>query len=230
MKESVDLAEPTAGSLSLADDPDFARAFMAFCGNVGMETAMGLDFAIARQSGAKLWAEFFSMELEGVPGMRELIEQRYMLRPSYNLQALARCAPGTLGHTYAQHMVENRLNPDYFPPFVPEDDGSYFKLRALYTHDIWHVVTGYETDHVGEGGLQGFYHGQGPFTVQTFLATATMMHFAMREPQKLRLGWETFVVGWNRGRAAASLWPVRWEEMWDRPLEEIRRELKIPPL
>jgi len=38
------------------------------------------------------------------------------------------------------------------------------------------------------------------------------------------------VQGWQMGRAARPLFGARWNELWERPLEEVRRELGVKAL
>ena len=68
-----------------------------------------------------------------------MLDERY-LPPAYTLDDLERCAPGTLGHVYRRHMIEQDLRPDFFAPIDPSDDFAYSRLRLYMTHDLWHVV------------------------------------------------------------------------------------------
>jgi ubiquinone biosynthesis protein Coq4 len=71
-------------------------------------------------------------------------------------------------------MTENGIPPYDYNAFQSPDDVSYIKLRKMQTHNIWHVVTGYNTNTLGELALQGFYHGPGPTVYQTLLMTKTL--------------------------------------------------------
>jgi ubiquinone biosynthesis protein Coq4 len=88
----------------------------------------------------------------------QMLDERY-LPPPYTLADLEACAPGTLGHAYRQHMIENDLRPDFFDAIAPDDDFAYTRLRLYQTHDVWHAVTGYPTTVLGEAAIVGFYLG-----------------------------------------------------------------------
>ena len=168
-------------------------------------------------------------ELRLNPGIAEMIEQRYF-GPKYKLEDLKReCPPGSLGYVYYHHMTENGIPAYDYSAFESPDDASYIQLRKMQTHDIWHVVTGYNTNLIGELSLQGFYQGQGPTVYQTLLMSALVLHFATIQTKQLSLALEGLFEGWQRGRAARPLWGIRWEEMWETPLVDIQNEYNILP-
>ena len=53
-------------------------------------------------------------------------------------------------------MTELRLDPNFYRRLKVADDASYIMLRLRQSHDIWHVVTGFGTDKVGEIALKAF--------------------------------------------------------------------------
>lgn len=167
---------------------------------------------------------------------RQMLDERYLPQP-YTLDALSRCAPGTLGHGYRKHMIENDLRPDFFDPIDPSDDFAYSRLRLYQTHDLWHVVLGYPTSVLGEAGIVGFYlghfehhmgdHAGSAAAFSAILAGGLVLHAALFRPDRITHFFRAIIEGWHRGQAAAPFFTVRWEEQWDRPLESIRRELGV---
>jgi ubiquinone biosynthesis protein Coq4 len=174
--------------------------------------------------------------LRACPATQKMLEERYLPAP-YALDELERCAPGSLGHAYRRHMIDNDLRPDFFAPIDPADDFAYTRLRFYQTHDLWHVVTGYPTSVLGEAGIVGFYLGHqerhlgdraGPVAAfSAILAGGLILHGALFRPERLVHFLRAIVEGWHVGRAAAPFFAVRWEQMWDRPLDEIRSELGV---
>jgi ubiquinone biosynthesis protein COQ4 len=135
-----------------------------------------------------------------------------------------RCMPGsTLGGAYARYLDDNHLDPDLFqpPPGLPEVP-RFLAQRIRQTHDVWHVLTGYAPDVPGELALQGFTFAQLGMPSSFLIATLGTLVRAPREAARV---WD----GYARGRDAAFLPPVRFEAMWARPLEEVRRELRLRP-
>ena len=83
------------------------------------------------------------------PALAAIARARYH-PPSYDLDALGRLAPGSLGHEYAMTMKARGLSPDQlvqdFDP-VPNDatDADYLFTRRIRTHDIHHYLTNFST-------------------------------------------------------------------------------------
>src|SRR5689334_8061536 len=92
-------------------------------------------------------------------GARLYDEQRKIDSRTIDLDQLAALPAGTLGHAYATFLRSHGLTPDVFdeaPAGVRDPKMAYMIQRARQTHDLWHVVTGCETDPAGEVALQAF--------------------------------------------------------------------------
>ncbi len=147
-------------------------------------------------------------------------------RPLINSQtvdfaALRKLPQTTLGGAYVRYLDENKLDPDLFqpPPGLPELP-RWIAARIRQTHDIWHTLTGYKPDVPGEIALQGFTYAQLEMPSALLLAVlGTITRAPLAAPEVLR--------AYRRGKAAAFLPVVRFEDMWERPLEDVRRELGI---
>jgi ubiquinone biosynthesis protein Coq4 len=160
-----------------------------------------------------------------VPAVREIIEERYLPEP-YTVQDLAHYPAGSLGRAYFVMMTENNLTP-FSPPIPPDSAANYVRLRSLQTHDLWHLVVGYGLDIPSEAALQAFYLGQRHGTFGAVLISAVMMHAAIFKPQELPRIMQGLGEGYERGLRAGPLFAIRWETLWDRPLDDLRRELGI---
>jgi ubiquinone biosynthesis protein COQ4 len=159
-----------------------------------------------------------------------MLAERYEA-PAYTLEDLAKYEPNTLGYAYYRHMMDNNLKLDYYPTIEVVDDFSYIHSRLSQTHDIWHVVSGFGTDVVGELGLQGYYLGQSnndEFFAMT-LISAGCLYAALKEQRIMSDMIQAIGAGFNLGKAAKSFHPAHWEEMWDRPLADIRAEFNVTP-
>lgn len=170
------------------------------------------------------------------PATAAMLEQRYVPEP-YALADLERCAPGTLGRAYRDHMIENDLRPDFFEAIAPDDDFAYSRLRLYQTHDIWHVVTGYPTSTLGEIAIVGFYLGHfdrhmgdraaSPAAFPAILSGTLLLHAALMRQDRITHFYRSLFDGWSRGQNASPLFARRWEDEWDRSLADLRGELGI---
>ena len=88
--------------------------------------------------------------------IKQLLIEKYH-PPKYNLDELELLPANTLGNVYAKHMKFNHLDPEFYNDVKPVNAMHYLRLRIRKTHDIWHVINGFDTSENGEMGLQGFY-------------------------------------------------------------------------
>ena len=114
------------------------------------------------------------------------------------------------------------------------DDLGYMGRRLAQTHDFWHVLGGYNGDPVGELGFVAFNVGQtGTPGFVYILAHVIGRSVSDRWRNEHRLGSPLVGYLWRAyraGRRARFLPPLRLEAYFDRPLDEVRRQLRIEPL
>jgi ubiquinone biosynthesis protein COQ4 len=95
-------------------------------------------------------------------------------------------------------------------------------------HDLWHVLTGYGRDEAGEAANLSFSFAHTPFR-----GIALILFGIAISPLPDGTGrgaWLRYLYSaWRRGRRCAWLPAVRYEELLPRPLEEVRRTLRIAP-
>jgi ubiquinone biosynthesis protein COQ4 len=224
------MARMLPNSQSLLNNPNFVQAFLSIAA-VPNDPELTWYFKLEEEIEHlnELQSSNYIEQLRLNPDMAEMISQRYF-GSQYKLEDLKRdCSPGSLGYAYYHHMTKNGIPAYDYSAYESLDDLSYVKLRKMQTHDIWHVITGYNTNLLGELALQGFYQGQSPTVYQTLLMLALVLHYATIQTKELDLALEALFEGWQRGRAAHPLWAVRWEEMWERSLTDIQTEYNILP-
>lgn len=159
------------------------------------------------------------------PGGLELLRDMPALDSStLDLDALGRCAQGTLGHAYATHLRDGALDMDIFraPPGLPLAI-AYFAQRFRQCHDVWHVLTGYAPDVRGEILLQAFTHGQLGTPAPRLAAVVGALQWARVYPALPLEAYRAY----RRGRAAQFLLAVRWEDLWNEPLDRLRARLAL---
>ena len=105
------------------------------------------------------------------------------------------------------------------------DSFVYLQQRMRDTHDIWHALTGYKGDVLGELSLLAFTLGQHWNTGVAMIIAAALIK-----------GWSGELSGmvrdgFRRGRSSAWLPPQEWESLLSLPLATVRKRLKIaePP-
>jgi len=110
---------------------------------------------------------------------------------------------------------------------VPLD---YVHARMRDTHDLWHAVTGYSGDVLGEAALLGFIFAQtwnpGIAFILGIAVTKTIRSKIGDGPEARR----TIMDGFRRGQKTAWLPEQEWESMLALPIEEVRRRLNVGPL
>jgi ubiquinone biosynthesis protein COQ4 len=109
-----------------------------------------------------------------------------------------------------------------------DPDRRWFFERVNLMHDLWHVLTGYDTDVAGEAALLAFSTGQGLANRSIGLLLLTAM---ARAPKSQGFAFQRFVLrAMHHGRRAAPLLSQHYEELLPRPLAEVRGELGILPI
>lgn len=154
------------------------------------------------------------------------LEERRPIAP-IDLDALERLPAGTLGRVVAQHCRKHALNPNLGE--MPADSEEDWILNDLYqTHDLWHVVTGWGNDPLGEIGVTGFYIAQmrGPRFL-AFLLSLFCLSAAVFSPRQFDERMEAISRGYAQGKRAQPLFGVNWAELWALPIEEVRRQFDI---
>jgi ubiquinone biosynthesis protein Coq4 len=151
------------------------------------------------------------------------------LRPRLraDLMTLRAQAPGTLGRTFAEHMIANQLDPAAIPTLPVSDELDYVRAHLYETHDVWHVVTGFATDVPGELGLQAFYFAQLPGMLPSAILAAAFMNTLLKHFEEREARMHEIVRGYLLGRRARPLFGVPWAELWPTPLDEVRARLGL---
>jgi ubiquinone biosynthesis protein Coq4 len=142
------------------------------------------------------------------------------------LEDLDGLPPGTLGREFADHCRSRNLDPNLI--HVPPDDEIGWVLNHLYqTHDIWHVITGWDNDLPGEVGLGSFYSGQfrSP-AFFSFMLALVLLNVVFRRAELVPV-MSAISEGYRAGERAEPLFGVHWDELWEVPLDEIRSRFGI---
>lgn len=139
-----------------------------------------------------------------------------------DLDALEQLPAGTLGHQYAIWMRAQGITPDSLERDPKDDDLGRVQLHLLRSHDIWHLVSGFDgTDIASEAGLQAFYLAQLASPVALVLLSAVFLN-TVQNMANAKARMKAVTLGWDLGMRARPLFGVDWSEYWNVPLTEVR--------
>lgn len=149
--------------------------------------------------------------------------------PPIDLDALSQLPEGTFGYDYAHHMQANHLSPFNVSPELDEvARRNVFALRYAITHDIFHVLLGFDTSYAGEIGVLAFAVVQNYSSAQRlglWMASALYPVLAPGQTQQIFANRQR---GLELGQQAQCLLSQRFEEMWEMPLDAVRQALNLP--
>ncbi len=160
------------------------------------------------------------------PEAKKLIDERYS-RGLPDIATLGTYSDGSLGKELHLHLT--RLDSMHYPvPLQPGYSAQiYIRERRREIHDLLHVVTGYDTTYKNEACLNAFIASQGPMPICILIPIGVMLRYIFKFPAKLDELCSALAAAWQRGKAANSIFSIRWEEYLDRPLEEARAALFV---
>jgi ubiquinone biosynthesis protein Coq4 len=139
-----------------------------------------------------------------------------------DLQELVQLPADTLGGAYARHMLANGFTVE---SFVDSED-TPFEHRLAVAHDVQHILTGFDSSPIGEFGLAAFMLVQYRDLLNVFVLSWvpwSMLGNPPRIPKLCAALYRGFVGGW----CSRPLVAYAFEDNWQRPLKEVRRELRI---
>jgi len=167
------------------------------------------------------------------PVAGEMLKQRY-LSPTPDVAHLATLTDGTLGKEFERYLRDNGLDANLLreSAFIPAhrargEDVGYLAERGFQLHDMFHVLTGYDTTPLGEVRVVSFTVAQTPAPYPAMIIASRPLQMVLYKPELLPPVMDAITEGWALGRRARPLMGVRWEEHWERPLAELRAEFDL---
>jgi ubiquinone biosynthesis protein Coq4 len=149
--------------------------------------------------------------------------------PKQDLVELRALPPGTLGREYARFLDANGIEPLVISAATRERyrDNPY-ALRYTTTHDLHHVLTGFDTGLAGEIGVVAFNIGQRSAPIGPAMLAFARGFYSLLSPRQARTIWHNARVGREMGRRAKLVIAEPIESWFAEPLETVRARLGIP--
>jgi ubiquinone biosynthesis protein COQ4 len=164
-------------------------------------------------------------------GQSVLDEKRELLDTLRDRDQLRTLAPDSLGRAYLQFVEGENLSADGLVDASESADGltenenvARYAMRLRDSHDVWHAVTGYGRDGLGEVCLLGFTYAQTRNPGIALIALAGGLKYARF------VGWRALTALWHGyrdGRRAAWLPAADWEHLLTLPLDQVRAALRV---
>ena len=163
--------------------------------------------------------------VEEMPGGRAAMAERP--RVDLDLPRLRQLPDGTFGRETARFLDARGLDPADLPRRPAADGKAWVRAHLYETHDLWHVVTGFDTDVAGELGLQAFYLAQFPARLAAAILAIGFLNTFLYAFDERDARTDAIARGWQLGQAARPFLAVRWADLWTLPLAEVRARLGV---
>ncbi|WP_016953506.1 Coq4 family protein [Anabaena sp. PCC 7108] len=180
------------------------------------------DFAILK-------AEVLGAKVDPVVAAK--LQQVVGYYPRIDLDLLSQYPHGTFGREYAAHMKANSLKPlDISPEIDDIARRNVFSLRYVVTHDIFHVLLGFDTTYAGEIGVLAFAAEQNYSKSLKISLWLARFLYPILAPQQIKAIFANIQKGQEMASQADFLLGYRWEEYWEEPINKIRQRFKLPEI
>ncbi len=192
-------------------------------------------FEIMRALSGRSIARGYGRMLASIEGGRQAFLRDELALKLDDPTWLAAFAPGTVGAAYREFREARGFTADGLAEVerevIPFTDAPHphlwYSRRLRDVHDIWHVLTGYGTDALGEACVVSFSYGQTQNLGFGFIGwgAAREIH---RENASIPAR-KAVLQAWRHGCAARWLPALDYEALFAEPLEAARSRLGLRP-
>jgi ubiquinone biosynthesis protein COQ4 len=143
-------------------------------------------------------------------------------------------APGTVGAAYREFIRSENISAEGLAEISRQRQSkveqthpyAWFGRRTRDSHDIWHILSGYHRDGLGEACLVAFSFAQtGSLGWAVIALGAALRSRGGPKHPYVKAIWQ----GYQRGKAAGWLAGQDYEQLMAEPLDAARKRLNITP-
>ena len=222
------MAHPTSPDL----DPELVSGLLESLASWDPRASVPLAHTFMRV-GDKDALEGFDRLALANPAADQMLSDRYLsLTP--DIEYLGKLPEGTLGKAFERYLVTNELDVNLLreSAFIEAhgkrgEDVGYLAERGFQLHDLFHVLTGYDTTPLGEVRVVSFTVAQSPAPYPAMIIASRPLQMVLYRPELLPPVMDAISEGWTLGRKAKPIMPVAWEEHWETPLAELREQYDL---
>ena len=211
------------------------KAFRAFRKLVRNKEDTSQVFEIMRALSGRSIGRGYNRMLKTMEGGRQAFLREELAHRLDDPVWLARFEPGTVGAAYRDFREPRGFTAeglaDEARKVAPLVDAQHpvlwYSRRIRDVHDVWHVLTGYGTDALGEACVVSFSYAQTRNLGFAFIGWGAAREI-QREARSIparRAVWQAY----RNGRAARWLPGLDYEALFAQPLEAVRARLNIRP-
>ena len=211
------------------------KAFRAFRRLVRNKEDTAQVFEIMQALSGRSIGRGYNRMLKTMEGGRQAFLREELAHKLDDPVWLARFEPGTLGAAYREFREARGFTAeglaDEARKVAPLVDAQHpviwYSRRIRDVHDIWHVLTGYGTDALGEACVVSFSYAQTRNLGFAFIGwgAAREIQREVRSIPARRAVWQAYRIG----KAARWLPALDYEALFEEPLEAVRARLNIRP-
>ena len=211
------------------------RALRAFRKLVRNKEDTAQVFEIMRALSGRSIGRGYNRMLRTMEGGRQAFLREELAQKLDDPVWLARFEPGTVGAAYRDFRAARGFTAEGLadearkvgPLVDAQHPAIWYSRRIRDIHDVWHVLTGYGTDALGEACVVSFSYAQTRNLGFAFIGWGAAREIQREAPSipARRAAWQA----WRNGRAARWLPGLDYEALFEQPLEAARARLNIRP-
>lgn len=227
-------AGPAAGPTPLAKPKlHWGAALKALQRLLNDKEDTGQVFEIMRALNGTATADGYQRLLTTVQGGRIAYEREELAVRLMDDAWLDSFKDGSVGAIYRDFVRAEQLSAEGLAE-ISRIDGNdidiqhpyaWFGRRTRDIHDIWHILSGYHRDGLGESCLVAFSYAQTKGLGWALIAVGATLRSRGGEHPYAKAIWQ----GYKRGKAAAWLLGEDYDRLLNEPLEVARKRLGISP-
>lgn len=213
-------------------DPELVESLLESLASLDPRASVPLALTYMRVGDKDALKGFDDLALTS-PAAPGMLEDRY-LSPTPDREYLASLPDGSLGREFERYLADNNLDANLLreSAFIEAhqkrgEDVGYLAERGFQLHDLFHVLTGYDTTPLGEVRVVSFTVAQTPAPYPAMIIASRPLQMVLYKPELLPVVMDAITDGWALGRRAKPLIDIHWEEYWERPLAELRDEYQL---